>query len=390
MSSQLAPIELGALSTGTDPQACIHGHPVSPPFEGAEKLLEIAFVTPELGLPVHGAHPEFSGLRSIPEERWNQVLKVVRCKALITVKLKHWHSLVLSESSLFIDTNRIILKTCGRTNLLSGIDLITEMAESIGFRDVSYIYYTRKAFLFPENQPMPHQSWDNEVKFLRHRFPQGSEHTFGEEGEDNWHVFAYEPKEGGQRDCTLEILMTGMSPEASQKFYTLAPDVADPLDQEEYLPARELSEQLGLDAASLLGSGHTDAVAFLPCGFSANLIGGEDERRYGTIHVTPELTHSYASFECNLDFANRQEELERLISQISRTFSPKKLLITMFESHALLANGESKPHTANQALEMIVENHLIPGYKLTTRHVHNLRRYSLQFAILKHPGPEEC
>lgn len=50
---------------------------INPPFEGPEKLLEIWFSPPAAG---------GLGLRSVPREKWEEMLDIVRCKVLSVIQ----------------------------------------------------------------------------------------------------------------------------------------------------------------------------------------------------------------------------------------------------------------------------------------------------------------
>lgn len=58
---------------------------------------------------------------------------------------------VLSESSLFVYPERLVLKTCGTTALLAAVPLLLEFAASLNMR-CSRFKYSRASFLFPEKQ----------------------------------------------------------------------------------------------------------------------------------------------------------------------------------------------------------------------------------------------
>jgi len=55
---------------------------INPPFEGPEKLLEIWFEPPRTGADSPGS----LGLRSVPREKWEEMLDVVRCKVLSVIR----------------------------------------------------------------------------------------------------------------------------------------------------------------------------------------------------------------------------------------------------------------------------------------------------------------
>jgi hypothetical protein len=58
---------------------------------------------------------------------------------------------VLSESSLFVYSDRLILKTCGTTELLAAVPMLLDMAASLDMCP-SRVKYSRASFLFPEKQ----------------------------------------------------------------------------------------------------------------------------------------------------------------------------------------------------------------------------------------------
>ena len=58
---------------------------------------------------------------------------------------------VLSESSLFVYPDKVILKTCGTTKLLAAVPLLLDLAAGIGLR-CRRCKYSRGSFLFPHYQ----------------------------------------------------------------------------------------------------------------------------------------------------------------------------------------------------------------------------------------------
>lgn len=58
---------------------------------------------------------------------------------------------VLSESSLFVYPERLVLKTCGTTQLLAAVPLLLELAQALDMA-ACRTKYSRASFLFPEKQ----------------------------------------------------------------------------------------------------------------------------------------------------------------------------------------------------------------------------------------------
>jgi len=85
--------------------------------------------------------------------------------------------------------------------------------------------------------------------------------------------------------------------------------------------ARSMTDVSGI--GDLLPDGAViDDWAFEPCGYSMN---ASHEQHYYTIHITPELAFSYASFETN-DPAYRKPEH---VATVVRVFSPGSLTLTL-------------------------------------------------------------
>ena len=128
----------------------------------------------------------------------------------------------------------------GTTTLLNAVPKILEIANSIGLSRVDSLFYSRKAFLFPEKQVYPHGRWDNEVSFLDHLFPETqfdtSGYVVGKVNRDHWCLYLATPISGtdddgkdDQEDLTLEVMMTGLSKRKTKLFwgnsYTVEPDI---------------------------------------------------------------------------------------------------------------------------------------------------------------------
>lgn len=231
-------------------------------FEGPEKLLEVWFAPGANLLPLCAKE---NGLKAVSSETWVTMLDMVNCKILSVLKSDHVDAYLLSESSMFVWPHKIILKTCGTTTLLLGLQRLLQIAAvDAGFpfhnvRSVDdklvaatpyRVFYSRKNFLFPDRQQGPHRSWGQEVKFLDDMFENGSAYMVGKMNGDHWYLYITSPnntmtpprtpEHGAQgngvvkiptgvlsfnpnleenNDETLEILMTDLDPENAKQFY---------------------------------------------------------------------------------------------------------------------------------------------------------------------------
>ena len=208
------------------------------------------------------------GLKAVPGETWKEMLDLVNCKVLSIVESEHVDAYLLSESSMFVFPHKLILKTCGTTTLLCGLPMILEIAGLVaGFPHVVgdlkagiataatpyRVFYSRKNYLFPDQQRGPHRSWRDEVKSLDRLFRGGSAYMIGKMNGEHWYLYLTEPNtiltppatpdsagtqtkfldvppiqaekfcqgfDGmSQQDETLEILMTDLEQENAKQFY---------------------------------------------------------------------------------------------------------------------------------------------------------------------------
>ena len=232
-------------------------------FEGPEKLLEVWFSPSEKALPV-SASPH--GLKVVSQDAWKEMLDLVNCKVLSVVESRNVDAYLLSESSMFIFPHKLVLKTCGTTTLLCGLPRILEIAAlEAGFPHVKAnlpqaipaaatphrVFYSRKNYLYPDQQRGPHRSWRDEVHYMDKMFLGGSAYMIGKMNGEHWYLYITgpgtqltppaTPKEerfetktqslqmpdkplnsGGEADDgdeTLEILMTDLEERNARQFY---------------------------------------------------------------------------------------------------------------------------------------------------------------------------
>ncbi|KAJ2840886.1 spermidine resistance protein [Coemansia sp. 'formosensis'] len=370
-------------------------------FEGPEKLLEMWFAsTPSAAICADpGAElcdedqdqwSELrSGLRLVPRAVWRDMLDLVHCQVLSTLCNEHLDSYLLSESSFFVYPHKLVLKTCGTTTLLYAIPRILEIAHRyLGATGAYQVFYSRKNFMFPDQQVELHRSWEKEVAYLDTHFPEGSAYMIGKTNRDHWHVYLCGPCETpltsaldddttannsaegsplvhalsrtssrstinsliestgvgspslhAPSDTTVEILMTGLDPDRMQAMY-----MGGASSLEGSLGGKAVERATGI--ADIYPDSASDSYLFTPCGFSLNGLQGDG---YYTIHVTPEPHCSYASFEttvssdCAIDL-NSAAGVKKLVEQVTTVFGPRSVTVTVFRARedavAVLAGSE--------------------------------------------------
>lgn len=183
------------------------------------------------------------------------MLDLVNCKVLSIVESPEVDAYLLSESSMFVFAHKVILKTCGTTTLLLGLQAMLQAAAGAGFPDNSSVhkescfadtckfkgeavpyrvFYSRKNFLFPDRQIGPHRSWDDEVGLLDKTFKKGAAYLVGKMNGDHWYLWimgpsGYESAQANTKhiqmgvdnndDETLEVLMTDLDVSNAKQFY---------------------------------------------------------------------------------------------------------------------------------------------------------------------------
>jgi len=280
-------------------------HPYPGGFEGPEKRLEIDFKPSAISSP--------QGFFVYTSPQWQELLDLARCTILNVTKNEELHAFVLSESSLFVYPYRVILKTCGTTTLLRCVNKILEYANAIGL-ELELVRYSRKNFLFPEEQLAPHCNWEDEVEYLNSIFQRGVADIFGSPEDEPWYCYIADFSDGNPKlkpneIRTLEIMMHQLSIPASQQFVKKK----DTGDRDKHPAIAEILNHRAV----------TDEFNFTPCGYSMNAL---EESNYHTVHVTPESHCSYASYECNTPI----RQYATVIDKVFSVFEPGTAQIVLF------------------------------------------------------------
>lgn len=304
-------------------------------FEGPEKLLEVWFAPSADALPA-GAAP--LGLKAVSKDTWVTMLDMVHCKILSVLESESVDAYLLSESSMFVFPHKLILKTCGTTTLLLGLQRLLHIAATeagFPFKNAKSVddiraaatpyrvFYSRKNFLFPDKQQGPHRSWKQEVKYLDDSLGHGSAYMVGKMNGDHWYLYITSPNQeltppitpqseldsavaehleghlnlnppettGDEYvDETLEILMTDLDPENAKQFFLEHASAGACAKQAEETKAARLAKENNGD--------HCDEVDV----FSNGADHGPDEKDMPDDALTTEghALGSYISQNCGL------------------------------------------------------------------------------------------
>jgi S-adenosylmethionine decarboxylase len=291
------------------------------------------------------------GLRQLTRPQLDQICARARCTILSQCSNKYLDAYVLSESSLFIYPYMLVLKTCGTTTLLRCIAILIEFGKQLGL-EIDWVGYSRKNFNFPGDQAFPHQSFHQELQYLySHRTLcerlHGNGYTLGPVTGDHWFVFVADHTKRRKAleidtDRVLNIMMFDIDEQFAQNFYYESYNTSESegnvngeLENKEATTKRISLEQTAHIQALCPGA-TIDARAFEPCGYSMNAI---LFRSYTTIHITPEATCSYASFETN----QKVQSYQSLIANVLHTFQPQRFVLTLMADEGGLKKMVDNP-----------------------------------------------
>ena len=314
------------------------------PFEGPEKKLEIMLFDP---VPT---------LRTNADGKWNRITAASGAEIISRVSTPETDAYLLSESSLFVWNDRILIITCGNTRLIDAID---EIMTIIPIEDVALFFYERKNLMYPHSQQA---DFEHDVAEILAHFP-GKSYRLGPANYDHIHIFFSTHADMAEKtshkthpglppddDATLELMMHDLNPARLPLFHAGS-----------RLSVQEIIAQTGLDR--LYPDMTYDAYLFSPCGFSLNAISRET---YFTVHITPQTSGSYASFETNridVDYSD-------ILAQILFLFGPARFsfALTWFAGNKDLSPG------------LTAEPERVSGYRPTERSLYEFDSgYAVKF-----------
>lgn len=305
-------------------------------FEGPEKKIELEFRYKRSPNQSKQDYYRFlnenrSGLRQLTASQWqSQLLDDVHCQIISQTSNQHFDSYVLSESSLFVYPFKLILKTCGTTTLLHAIEPLLRIAQQLNMV-IDFCWFSRKNYVFPQKQLAPHTSWEDEVTHLNKYFPNGNGFIVGPMSKDHWYLFLADYRgsmdEDESLDCNTPIVHTSQQPD--QTFEILMHELSSEkmkqfFKDEHFISAEHVTEKSGI--AGLIPGSTIDAFQFDPCGYSMNGLFGDS---YWTIHITPEDSCSFASFETNYLPEKGAAYYSELTRKVLNVFKPGRFSVTL-------------------------------------------------------------
>src|SRR5688572_408957 len=111
-------------------------------FEGSEKKLEIM-------VELNKFQPAIESLRELPRTIWADLVRASGAQILSELASSDCTAYLLSESSLFVFDDRIVMITCGRTKLVKSAKVFID---KFGIGVVQNFFFERKNEAFPKAQ----------------------------------------------------------------------------------------------------------------------------------------------------------------------------------------------------------------------------------------------
>jgi S-adenosylmethionine decarboxylase len=309
-------------------------------FEGPEKKLEIILTDPQ---------PD---LRDNSDGRWHRVVAASGAEVISSISSAGLDAYLLSESSLFVWPDRILMITCGKTVLLRAVP---EIVKIVGRNKVAMLFYERRKLMFPSDQPA---DFEADVQMLTPYFP-GKSYRLGPANDDHVHLFFSSHKRiETTMDATLQVMMSDLSPVMARHFFAGIGSAAQ----------IEKNSAIG----SLYSGMRIDSHLFSPGGFSLN---GICDASYYTVHVTPQKEGSYTSFETNVI----EPDYSPTVAQVVDAFRPGRF------SLVLTSSMEPRLNTLHRVI-----SGRIPGYRILEKSYHEFDcGYAVTFFNCIKDGPQD-
>jgi len=287
-------------------------------FEGPEKKLEIILFSRQ------------EGVRSSANGCWEKVVRSCRADIVSRMANEMMDAYLLSESSLFVWEDRVVMITCGQTNLINAVPSIVDI---VGRENVAMVFYERKNQMFPDRQQTDFEADMAEMG----KYFQGKRYRLGPANHDHVQLFySSHGKVPPGNDATLQVLMHELSPSAMEMFSREKAGSA--------VQAAVLYRLTGLYDGM-----KADSHFFSPFGYSLN---GICRDLYYTVHVTPQREGSYASLETNVTADGYRGVIKEMVS----VFKPGRFSVLMTAS----MDPDNQCFHKSAAAE-------IPGYSVTEK-----------------------
>jgi S-adenosylmethionine decarboxylase len=284
-------------------------------FEAVEKKAEIILATKTVCL-----------LNDIEHNFWYQMVSACQASIVSTINTTQCKAFILSESSLFIWKNRLMILTCGTSPLINAVEFFMQQFKQLPL----HIIYQRQQELSTAVQVT---SFDQDVIRLNQYINGQCIYLYTGN-------FAKQQLYWGVRQPynTKTEKLIAVVPEANFEWcgYQLSTEVCNQLMDP--LITSDAVRRL-LEIAEWLENQETkwiiDDYSFSPYGYSLNVI---NQQQFITLHLTPEQPYSYISVCSNSDISS-------LISSLINVLQPKISRFIQFTDINNVHNTVNEPTT---------------------------------------------
>lgn len=247
-------------------------------------------------------------LLNIDEHFWQQLVAQSGAQILSSISNQYIKAYLLSESSLFIWKDKLLLVTCGNTQLVKAALFIQQQFTK---QKINTLIFQRHQALKPNLQS---SNFQQDTSLLKKQFNGQTQHWRGDYQGD---LFAFGEISNKQVPTQVIYMMHCLQGELAVRLQQ------SKLDKETVLKTLKLT--------SFFESIKIDHFSFDPKGYSLNAISGED---YLAIHLTPEENSTYLSIETSFSV----QQCTAFISHLQQVFVPKKMKTMCFETTKLQLN----------------------------------------------------
>jgi S-adenosylmethionine decarboxylase len=257
-------------------------------YEGTEKRLEIT--------------TKQDNLLQFPEQFWQEMIAQADASILSKIENKYIHAYLLSESSLFIWKNRVLLITCGSTHLVKAALFFQQKFHK---EQLQSLLFHRHQALQPKLQK---SSFAQDSLMLNSALQGVTQHWQGEYQGDLFFFGGLIRSELNNKNI---LMLHGLSGAFAQTLHTgkaSCSEIVSALALAEFFPELLI-----------------DQFIFTPKGYSLNAITGQN---YLTIHITPEKSSTYLSLESSF----KSHIIAPYIKHLIRLFSPLRSQLMNFSN----------------------------------------------------------
>ena len=308
-------------------------------FESSEKKIEVIFSS------------NSSSLLNLPEKFWRKIVQTCKADIISCSKFSKVHAYLLSESSLFIWPHRLVFITCGKTILSKSL---IKILKSFPTKVIDLCFFQRKNEFFPQIQK---SCFYTDLKKIQKKI-KGSSLRFGALHDHHFFLFHSDSDFMPDReDQTLEILIYDSKNIKDTSTETIS-NLKNSLKK--VFPNFEIQDHF-----------------FQPLGYSLNAV--RDELYY-TIHITPEQSFFYISFETNI----REHSVQILTNKILNIFKPVKFDFILFEAQNKL---EKKLTLTDYFSSSSFYKVLNCGYRVKYKTFHKLNTPTQAPALIRYTDP---